>query len=105
MSGPFSPGDRVCVAAVNPPGHRRTPYYVRGKTGVIERACGAFRNPEELGYGFDGEPRRQLYRVRFRQTDVWPSYAGSTEDTIDVDIYEHWLRRAPDAAHVGSSPI
>jgi nitrile hydratase len=97
MSGPFSPGDRVRVAAVNPPGHRRTPYYVRGKVGVIERACGAFRNPEELGYGFDGEPRRQLYRVRFRQTDVWPSYEGAVEDTVDVDIYEHWLSRAQDA--------
>lgn len=92
----FKPGERVRVARVNPPGHRRTPFYIRGKTGVIERACGAFRNPEELGYGFSGEPGRQLYRVRFRQSDIWPAYSGGPEDTVDVDLYEHWLSRATD---------
>lgn len=92
---PYQPGDRVRIARVNPPGHRRTPHYVRGKVGVIERACGEFLNPEELGYGFTGEPRRQLYRVRFRQTDIWPAYQGGAEDTVDVDIYEHWLSRLP----------
>ncbi len=92
----FQPGDRVAIARVNPPGHRRTPFYVRGKIGVIERACGEFLNPEELGYGFTGQPRRRLYRVRFRQHDIWPAYRGSTGDTIDVDIYEHWLSHLPD---------
>lgn len=90
----FKPGDRVRVARVNPPGHRRTPFYVRGKTGVVERTCGAHLNPEELGYGFSGEPRKQLYRVRFGQRDIWPAYDGPSHDTIDVDIYEHWLTRA-----------
>jgi nitrile hydratase len=91
VTGPFAPGDKVRVAPSNPPGHRRTPYYVRGKTGTIERVCGEFPNPEELAYGFDGMPRRRLYRVRFRQKDVWPQYAGPDGDTVDVDIYEHWL--------------
>ncbi len=90
----FDVGDRVRVALVHPPGHRRTPFYVRGKAGVIERVCGAHLNPEELGYGFSGEPRRRLYRVRFRQRDVWPGYRGGSDDTIDVDIYEHWLTSA-----------
>lgn len=94
MTGPFLPGDRVRVIRTNPPGHRRTPYYIRGKTGVIERVCGAFPNPEELAYGFDGLPRKNLYRVRFRQTEVWPDYKGPTDDTVDVDIYEHWLQPA-----------
>ena len=94
----FKAGDRVRVASVNPPGHRRTPFYVRGKIGVIERVCGAHLNPEELGHGFSGEPRRRLYRVRFQQQDVWPAYAGARDDTIDVDIYEHWLTLAPAAA-------
>ena len=75
----------------HPPGHRRTPYYIRGKVGEIERICGEFPNPEELAYGFDGLPKRTLYRVRFRQKDVWLVYSGPTEDTVDVDIYEHWL--------------
>ena len=102
MTNGFSTGDRVRVARVNPPGHRRTPFYVRGKEGVIERACGEFLNPEELGYGFGGTPRKKLYRVRFRQVDLWPAYAGSVEDTVDVDIYEHWL--SPASAGGGTIP-
>lgn len=94
MSGDFSPGDKVRVIRTHPPGHRRTPYYIRGKTGEIERVCGAFRNPEELAYGFDGLPKKTLYRVRFRQKEVWPDYRGPDTDTVDVDIFEHWLRRA-----------
>jgi nitrile hydratase len=94
VSAPFAKGDRVRVAGLHPPGHRRTPFYVRGKIGVVERYCGEFRNPEELAYGFDGEPKRKLYQVRFRQQDVWPTYNGGNEDTVDVDIYEHWLSKA-----------
>ncbi|MGB0632617.1 MAG: SH3-like domain-containing protein, partial [Alphaproteobacteria bacterium] len=29
----FSVGDRVRIKNSHPPGHRRTPFYVRGKTG------------------------------------------------------------------------
>ncbi|MBT5049465.1 MAG: nitrile hydratase subunit beta [Rhodospirillaceae bacterium] len=94
MGGEFSTGDKVTVIKTHPPGHRRTPYYIRGKTGVIERSCGAFENPEELAYGFDGTPKRVLYRVRFNQSDVWPDYKGAPADTVDVDIYEHWLTPA-----------
>lgn len=94
MSGDFAAGDKVTVIKTHPPGHRRTPYYVRGKTGVIERSCGAFPNPEELAYGFDGLPRKALYRVRFNQKEVWSDYKGPAVDTVDVDIYEHWLKPA-----------
>ena len=94
----FATGDRVCVASVNPPGHRRVPYYIRGKTGVIERYCGAFPNPEELAYGFDGLPARHLYRIRFNQIDIWPNYGGAESDTLDLEIHEHWLRPAAEDA-------
>ena len=30
-------------------------------------------------------------RVRFRQREVWPDYAGRTDDTIEIEIYQHWL--------------
>lgn len=90
----FKLGDRVEIALTHPPGHRRTPYYVRGKSGTIERYCGAFRNPEELAYGFPGLPRRHLYRVRFRQADIWPDYKGPAHDTLDLEVFEHWLSRA-----------
>ena len=75
----FNVGDRVRIKRAFPPGHRRTPYYIRGKHGVIERICGAFPNPEELAYGFDGEPAKVLYRVRFQQQHVWPGYRGPAQ--------------------------
>jgi len=90
----FNVGDRVRVKASHPPGHRRTPSYIRGKEGAIERVCGAFPNPEELAYGFDGEPKRVLYRVRFRQNEVWDRYEGPDGDSIELEIYEHWLEPA-----------
>ena len=88
----FRPGDRVHVRKVDSPGHIRTPHYIRGKSGVIERFVGYFRNPEELAYGRSGEPLRALYRVRFVQSHVWPDYDGAPTDTLDIDIYEHWLQ-------------
>ncbi|HEX2827666.1 MAG TPA: SH3-like domain-containing protein [Burkholderiales bacterium] len=87
----FKAGDRVRVRKVDSQGHIRTPHYVRGKSGVIERFVGYFRNPENLAYGRSGEPKVALYRVRFPQSHVWPDYDGSAADTIDIDIYEHWL--------------
>lgn len=98
----FKAGDSVFVARVNPPGHRRTPFYVRGKVGVIERDCGEHLNPEELGYGWSGTPRKRLYRVRFVQKDIWADYQGAPDDTVDVDIYEHWLKPAAPVAAGGS---
>ena len=94
----FTIGERVTVKRSCPPGHRRTPGYIRGKTGEVERICGAFRNPEELAYGFDGLPLRVLYRVRFRQKHVWPDYVGPDADLIEMEIYEHWLDAADGVA-------
>ncbi len=92
----FVAGDRVQVRQAYPPGHLRTPYYIRGQTGVIERVCREFRNPDELAFGRRESPKVMLYRVRFRQADVWAGYAGASHDTIDVELYEHWLEEATD---------
>ena len=62
----FDVGDAVRVKASFPPGHRRTPWYIRGKRHDRAHLRG-FPNPEELAYGFDGEPKKVLYRVRFPQ--------------------------------------
>lgn len=87
----FAPGAAVRVRRAFQPGHVRTPYYARGKRGVVERLCGSFANPEELAYGRNGEPKQPLYRVRFAQRELWPDYRGTTHDTVDIELYEHWL--------------
>ena len=90
----YARGQHVQVRKVDAPGHIRTPHYIRGKSGVIERFVGFFKNPEELAYGRSGQPLRALYRVRFVQAHVWSGYAGAPRDTLDIDLYEHWLRPA-----------
>ncbi|MEM9795454.1 MAG: SH3-like domain-containing protein [Pseudomonadota bacterium] len=75
-----------------PPGHVRTPAYLRGHIGAVERVLGPFPNPEELAYGRDSAPL-QLYRVRFRLGDLWDG-AEAPEDTLDAEIYAHWLEPA-----------
>lgn len=90
MTATFQSGDRVRVRSLNPPGHVRTPWYVRGKVGVVERVLAQFGNPEELAYG-RREMAQWLYRVRFQQAELWPDYGGQPGDTVDVEIYQHWL--------------
>ncbi len=89
----FEPGDRVRVLSGEKPGHVRTPGYVRGKTGRVESVLGEFRNPESLAYGESGLPERPLYKVSFRQLDLWDGYPGPSGDELFIDIYEHWLER------------
>jgi nitrile hydratase len=87
----FHPGQRVRVAARRHEGHHRTPGYLKGKVGRVERAHGAFTNPETRAYGTDGLPKQAVYLVGFAQRDVWPGYRGGGNDGIYVDVYEHWL--------------
>jgi nitrile hydratase len=89
----FKPGDRVRVRFEDRPGHIRTPWYVRGKTGWIERVHGEFLNPESLGHGGDGLPKKPLYLVAFHQGDIWDRY-DIERDKLFVDIFEHWLESA-----------
>ena len=99
MSARYAVGERVRVQDWDPPNaprkpHIRTPFYIRGKTGEIERICGEYRNPEALAYGEDGLPKQPLYRVRFDQAHVWPDYAGPPHDKVEIEIYEHLLEPA-----------
>jgi hypothetical protein len=89
----FKPGDRVKVRLEDRPGHIRTPWYIRGKTGSVERVHGEFLNPESLGHGGNGLPKKVLYLVAFQQDNVWDSYSAK-QDKLFVDIFEHWLEPA-----------
>lgn len=86
--------ERVRVRSWAPPGHVRTPAYLRGRIGKIERPLGRFANPEQLAYGLAAEAV-PLYRVRFRMADLWGDAAERPEDTLDAEIYAHWLEPAP----------
>ena len=90
----FKPGDRIRVRIDDPPGHIRTPFYIRGKVGWVERVHGVFLNPESLGHGGDGLPKKPLYLVGFDQNKVWDSYEAPPQDRVYVDIFEHWLEPA-----------
>ena len=90
----LAPGQRVRVSSRSHDGHNRTPAYLRGRIGTVERGHGSFTNPETRAYGADGLPVRQLYLVGFEQREVWPGYAGRAADRIYADVFEHWLEEA-----------
>lgn len=99
----FAPGDRVRVRLDWPEAgtrrvHIRTPHYLRGRIGVVERLFGAFPNPEELAFGKPGLPKQPLYQVRFEQAPLWGDAAAGA-DTVVADIYEHWLEPVTEARH------
>lgn len=91
--GGYPTAQRVRVKALMPPGHVRAPGYLRGKVGEIERPLGAFGNPELLAYGHEG-PKKDLYRVRFTMAELWGPGAEHSTDTLDAEIYAHWLEPA-----------
>jgi hypothetical protein len=98
----IAPGSRVRVLAHRIPGHCRTPAYLKGHVGEVLSLAGTYRDPEQLSYHRPGLPPRRLYRIRFRQRDLWPDYAGSPLDTLDADLYEHWLEpAAPGSTETG----
>jgi nitrile hydratase len=84
----------VRVAARRHEGHHRTPAYLKGKRGTVERVHARFRNPETHAYGLDGLPEQPLYLVRFEQEDVWREYRGTASDRLYADVFEHWLEEA-----------
>lgn len=94
----FAAGDRVRVKddwperrrlpSGAPSCHIRTPHYLRGREGRVERALGAFPNPEDLAFGRPAAAR-VLYHVLFEQPPIWRE--GEPGDTLLVEIFEHWL--------------
>lgn len=90
----FAAGDRVRIVHLDQPGHVRTPGYVRGSVGTIERFCGLFENPEDRAYGREGRALIPLYRIHLLQRDLWSGYSGHAHDSLEIEIYEHWLAPA-----------
>lgn len=104
VTGRFSPGDTVLVRndwpeAAGKRVHIRTPHFVRGHEGVVERVLGAFPNPEDLAFGRPGLPPKTLYQVKFAQRALFPDGKGAAHDTLTADIFEHWLEPATGGRH------
>ena len=90
----FAPGDTVRVSGRRNEGHHRTPAYLKGRTGTVERVHRRFLDPETRAYGGDGTPARRLYLVAFDRDVLGPTYDGGPDDRLLVDVFEHWLEEA-----------
>ena len=95
----FAPGTRVRVKDDWPETrgrcHIRTPHYLRGRSGTVERVLGSFANPEDLAFARPA-PIRPLYHILFDQPPIWSE--GEAGDSLLVEIFEHWLEPAPTVA-------
>ena len=90
--GMFSVGDSVTIRLDEVEHHHRTPWFIKGKPGVVRAISGPFLNPESRAHGGDGIPKRLLYHVEFDPAQVWGErYTGGTGDLLLVDVYEQWL--------------
>ena len=91
----LSPGQHVRVKLQWPetvgPCHIRTPHYLRGQHGVVERHLGRFANPEQLAFARPADTL-DLYHVRFEQPAIWGS--GHQGDAVVVELFETWLEPA-----------
>lgn len=80
----FGVGDRVRVQRMRPPGHNRSPRYLRGVEGVVQRVqCNDVRP------GAGAEP---VYLVSFDAADVWGDDAD--RGAVLADVWEGYLEPA-----------
>ena len=89
----FAVGDRVRITDDNPLGHTRRARYIRGRTGVIEAAHGAFIYPDSAGNG-GGEDPRHVYTVLFSAAALWGRDAADPNSTVTFDVWEPYLEPA-----------
>lgn len=73
------------------PCHIRTPHYLRGAAGVVDRYLGRFPNPEDLAF-VRPAAGIELYHVRFDQAAIWGE--GRPGDELLVELSETWLEVA-----------
>jgi nitrile hydratase beta subunit len=90
----FAPGDRVRVRRMHHRRHTRSPRYVRGAVGVVERVSGRDLLPELSAYDEDGPPE-PVYSVRFGSETLFGA-DGRPPWTVLVDLWESYLDPAED---------
>ena len=90
----FQLGDRVKVRELPAMFYTRTPEYVRGAQGVIAQVSYESPAPEDETWGREDVKPEWFYIVRFNQSELWDSYTGPTNDTLQTEIPERWLQAA-----------
>jgi len=88
-------GSSVRVREGTPLWHQRTPAYLQGRVGVVERFCGAFPEPGLAACHRGGGSETPLYRVRFRMADLWQA-AESPADSLEAELFADWLEPVPE---------
>lgn len=90
----FRVGDLVTVRELPVLFYTRTPEYVRGATGEI--AAIAYESPaaEDETWDIPDPQPEWFYVVRFNMSQLWYGYTGTTTDTLQTEIPEHWLQAA-----------
>jgi len=93
QAGPpkFAVGDRVTVRQLPAMFYTRTPEYVRGARGVIAEVSYESPAPEDETWGREDVKPEWFYIVRFKQSELWDSYAGHRDDALQTEIPERWL--------------
>ena len=87
--------------------HLRTPGYLFGAAGVVDRFLGCFPNPEREAF-FEDKPGglQPLYLVTFQQKDLWSSSSSSPENVeVTAEIYEAWIRKADDQSDEDTADV
>lgn len=87
----FEIGDRVRIDDRAEPRHHRVPSYAKGQAGIVVRVCHTQGRPEVLSIEDSDTVSVPVYRVQLAQTDLWPGYTGSRQDTLEIEMFEHWL--------------
>jgi hypothetical protein len=87
----FSVGDEVRVRELPSILYSRTQEYLRGAPGTITRVTYESLAPEDEAFNREDEKPEWFYIVRFKMTDLWKSYAGPPQDTLQAEIVERWL--------------
>lgn len=87
----YHPGQKVRIDHRQEPRHHRVPHYAMGKVGVITELCSTAALPEEISETNLCGSRVPVYRVRINQRDLWNDYGSYPNDTLEIEIYQHWL--------------
>ena len=91
MKPNFQVGERVRVRTEVAGGTNRTPFFIRGKKGVIVYYHGLAGNPRDLSSGGSGQPELPLYGVSFHMAHVYDEDPEFMRDRLIVDVLEDWL--------------